>query len=81
MVLDCKQVVEEAKFKAGRILVKAKYDLGNRILVDYKKFGRHEYGYKTQQDLGEELRFDFRRISEFVSFAAKISARALWFEP
>lgn len=74
LVSDCKQIIEDAKLKAGMVLVKGKYDIGNRILPDYRKFGRSEYGFKTQKDLAFDLGTDHRRISENINFAKKVNA-------
>ena len=74
LVHDCRRIIEEAKANAGMVLIEAKYDIGNRILPDYKKFGRREYGYKTQEDLAYDLETDQRRISENISFAKKVNA-------
>lgn len=73
LVDDCKTIIERAKINAGIILIEAKYDLGNRILPEYKKFGRREYGNKTQEDFANDLETTHQNISENIRFAKKIN--------
>ena len=75
LVSDCKQIIEEAKLKVGKVLIKAKYDIGNRILPDYEKFGRQEDGYITQDDLAEVLETSQTNIRNCINFAKIVNKR------
>lgn len=71
LVYECSQIIEEAKVKAGMVLIEAKYELGKRILLDYEKFGSYAGG-KTQQDLADELGFSQQSLSDAIRFAERI---------
>ena len=73
LIKDCRVIVERVKQEAGFVLIKGKYDLGNRILPEYEKFGRAELGFKTQQDLADDLEINQQNISEFIRFANKVN--------
>jgi len=72
IVSDCKAIIDKAKTETGIRLLKAKWEVGDRLLLDYEKFGRVEYGNKTQLDLASSLGTKQQRISEIVSFRQKV---------
>lgn len=71
LVSDCSQIIEDAKIKAGMVLIEAKYELGKRIWLDYERFGNYNGG-KTQQDLADELGVSQKSISDCVRFSETI---------
>lgn len=75
LVSDCQAIMEQAKIETGIRLLRAKWELGNRILPDYHKFGRSTYGDKTQEDLATDLGLSHKaRISEIVNFRRKVGS-------
>lgn len=69
---DCEQILNKARIDIGFKLLETKYLLGNRIYQDYEKFGRHEHGNKTQQDLADDLGISQSEISRIIKFRVKV---------
>lgn len=72
LVDDCKAIVSKAKTEVGLRLLKLKWELGDRIIKDYQKFGRRAYGNKTQKDLAIELGFSQQEVSRLIRFRKEV---------
>jgi transcriptional regulator with XRE-family HTH domain len=72
LVKDCLKIKETGKMLTGVALIRHAWEMGNRILPDYEKFGRHERGNKTQQDLADDIGVGRPRISEYIAVRNKI---------
>jgi len=70
LVIDCRNIIESARFDTGLRLLSAKWELGNRILQDYKRFGSYSGG-KTQEDLSKELGLSQASLSDCIRFREK----------
>jgi hypothetical protein len=65
---DCKVIIEETREVLTVELLRCKWRLGDRILLDYKRFGRKEDGCKTQEDFAKDLGIKQQAISEVINF-------------
>ncbi len=70
LVSDCKQIIEEARKTAGLVLIRAKYDLGKRIIPDYIKFDREH----SQILLADSLEVSRTTVGNCINFAKKVDA-------
>lgn len=82
LVSDCRAIIERAKIETGIRLLRAKWELGNRILPDYQKFGRAEYDGKTQEELARILGLGHqRRVGELIQFRLRVGENFdLWYK-
>lgn len=67
LVSDCKAIIDLAKIETGIRLLRAKWELGNRILPDYHRFGSYSGG-KTLQEFANDLGTCHQRASEWIRF-------------
>jgi len=81
LVSDCKTIIDKAKTDIGVRLLRAKWNLGDKIVPNYNRFERAEYGNKTQKDFAKELELKQQEISNVIRFRKKIGDNFdLWLE-
>src|SRR3990172_7949590 len=73
LVTDCKTIITSTMDETGRVLLKARYEIGVRILQDYERFGS-----TTQEDLARELGWSQETVSKIIAFAERIRDKHEW---
>jgi len=68
LVKDCKEIVESVRYCSGKDFLFGKWKLGDRILKDYTKFAREEYGNYTQEVFAKELGISQPQVSNIIAF-------------